>query len=101
VGQAKAEGHVSLIARSKQAEAVARHLIRYSPQIGFPVVIGPRAYRRTLLRLEKAHVLKRWGWSVDGLFFTPKDPVAGWLWLAGPRWEDYAEEARCKQLIKR
>ena len=92
---------MSLIARSKQAEAVARHIVTYSPQIGFPICVEPRAYRRALVRLEKAHVLRRWGWFVDGLWFSPTDPVAGYLWREGPKWGEYVEEARCKKLLKR
>lgn len=84
---------MSLIARSALAHAVAEHIVGRGTQCGYPPGVRSAAYRRALLRLEKAGVIRRWCWSVDGLPFEPTFSTAGNLWLAGPRWEEYVQEA--------
>lgn len=88
-----------LIARSQLARTVAQHVLRYGTQTpALPPGCDEAQYRRALERLRKAEVLQRWSWEVDGTPFTPRAPLAGWLYLPGPRWHEFEDEAEAAGL---
>ena len=83
-----------LIARSKTARTVAAHILAFGTQAEYlPEELSSAQYLRALDRLRASGVLRRWVWEVDGRPYAPKSVAAGWLWLPGPRWDAYVEEA--------
>jgi hypothetical protein len=85
---------VPLITRSSVARTVAAHVLGFGTQTSEPPEgLDIAAWKRALERLRKSGVLRRLEWEVDGKPYAPRSLTAGWLYLAGPRWDAYVEEA--------